>query len=217
MSWDKYFKEREDRWGRLVAEIGVKAGDFVSIAGHDRCSWYEVDRSFIEKTDDSRGMICIFDGSERSEITWADRVCHIHRKDDPWDWKEVGLLHRKGESYTNWPDPNRGKKMIPPEFQYHGTYTLKHWLWYYCNKPVEGKKAPAPEEFVKKAGVPTTGVPWDKAGEYMQRLKAIRIKGWNGAWQREAEQTFGKSINIVKLFEEKEHERHMALQQPQTA
>ena len=218
MSWDQYVKEREGRWDRLVSEIGVNVGDFVSVAGRNRDSWYEVARSHLS-TDpkDRSGMICVYDGSERSDIKWAHQVCHIHRKDDPWDWKEVGLLYRKGESFTSWPDPARGHKMIPPEFMYHGTYTIKHWLWYYCNKPVEGKKAPPPEEFEKLAGVPTTGVPWDKVGEYMKKLKDTRIRGWNGAWQLQAEQTFGKSINIIKLFEEKERERHVALQQPQTA
>lgn len=175
------FKEIDERRTKFVQECGLVAGDFIKVFWYD--CWCEVQSVYDTS--------CVVFKRDSTEYTFFSNICWIHRANDPWDHAEVRSVNTAKGSFG-------GKKRppVPDQFLYHGTYTLKPWLWNYCGKNVLPKKEMSLDPFAEKAGVEVSNVPWDQTEEVIKKLKSSRIKGWFPHCSVVPEQKFEKTIAV---------------------
>lgn len=180
-------RERRD----AVRAIGIKPGDFINILSWFGDVWSQVES--VYDNEERYGSVTHYrnSGRHQTEILYFDNIRKVHRANDPWDWREVRIIHL--------PDGNFGDRhnpALPERFFYKGTFSIEPWLWNYCGRNVAPKEARSLQPFLELAGVSDTGIPWNEAQNVIAKLKEKRIKGWYPICSVKAEQTFGHTMMV---------------------
>jgi hypothetical protein len=182
----------------LLIQVGYQVGDWVNMLSWSGKVWGQIANTFGDERDPKYLSAMVHTGRfNKPEYTHLNDVRVLHKKEDPWDDGEVYFAYDEGGQYSRWPKQDREEKPLPDHLCYHGTYTLQPWLWYYCNRSATPKVERAMEPIMEAAGVKSlTNVPWNEADAVMEKLRAVRIRGWHCVFQKKAEQQFKKSIQI---------------------
>lgn len=180
-----YLRQCWDRDEKRVREVGLRAGDFVSLLGQYNDVWHEVTYA---------GDTWVSLAGKRSESLY--RVTQIHRAADPWDFQEVGSMTTQEGKFSTW-GPKYGDP-LPTRFWYHGNFVLEPWLWNYCSRNVTPKMAKDPLPFFRAAGLDRVDeqVPWHRADEVTRRIRDVRIKGWSVYCKKVPTVKFNRTIKI---------------------
>lgn len=160
----------------------IEVGDYINVVRWFGDIWGEVVSVSDAISDHSFCWVTYWSNVGEKDMMTTDRVRKVHKRGDPWDFREAGKVFTKDGG------------MSGGDFAYKGTFTLKPWLWNYHGRNCMPKKAKDVSEWAKKAGVSLTGVPWDEADAVINTLQGIRIKGWHPILEKVSEVRYRKAI-----------------------
>lgn len=184
--FDEFYRPRIEK---LRADP-PRPGDFVSLAWRYPDVWQEVISVYCHDDNDGRVVLHRHTAHGGSDYLPWKEINLLHRKEDPWDYKEVRCMDCSLGQF--------GEKMapLPQLFRYQGTFSIEAWLWNYCGRNVEPRNKLGLKPFAELAEVPMTGIDCNSVWSVIEKLQQRRIKGWHPICKPVPEQRFGKTISF---------------------
>lgn len=178
--------------------LTIKIGDYINLKRWYSSVWAEVNNVYISKTFKS---LSIYYEQRKSELVYFSSIRKFHRKNDPWDFKEVTYIYTKNGKFIDYPTRTEiCDGPIPDEFRYQGTFSIKPWLWNFCGKNCWPKKTKDLNDWLKLHNIINEKIPWNKVYEIINILQTKRIKGWFPICSAEPEQVFDKTFYICETM-----------------
>lgn len=180
-------------------KFGIKTGDFVNLLRNHGDVWSEVASVYISTDSEMYSSVNVYswvDGKITDNIIYFSSISCVHRNEDPWDFREVGIMHcKEGICGRHKGNSDRDIKFLD-KFKYHGTFKIEAWLWNYRGKNCMPKKKKDLDDFAKVIGLPITGIPWDLLNDVIDKISGVVIDGWRPICHGVAEQQFKKSVRL---------------------
>lgn len=194
-----FIRKKELERAKRACEAGIDVGDWVNLIRHHRDVWCKVNDTFVLEgvldSSDRIPLISAWSKDKKSQSFYVHEVMKIHKKNDPWDYKEVEFAYDERGNYAFRTHNNYTS--LSEELMYHGTFKILPKFWYYKNRPVKPIKPTPLQKILSICGVVSLKkIPWKDCEKLIVDLKKIVVDGWSCSFHPEPEQIFNKTIMV---------------------